>query len=993
MAHAARESVPPKRAWPEILVSNPAQKKSSFAALLKRTPHAARTDSQRITAKRLRLSIADGTPLPPRGKSGIACIAFDSRANSEIKASHSPPDAASRHQLFQTDEEYAAACSSREHDEASVAAVLQRSSTAEAAHQAALRLRRELEDGATASLMEIASEPLSQPQCVPQLPEQQLNLHVGSSKPHGDASEQEAHRRADRWAHSGSLRHLEPELIENLAVEPLPKCNIPKRTEPEEPPPRAVDPPGPFTTAQLIPIGVPERVIEHGRRVQGSLKRARRGDNGWKQARALRPEAFILEEHEALNPCGWGHVWRQRPDVDLWDAVQPNQWPDDPPEPQRPDDPHVDIEQFIQLAEEEGLTDLRCLSRVKHGFPGAKALPRRAVLGFPHVGALKHPAEFEEMNQRDIAKGFVSAGRAFPEFWPLYADPMNLVIQKGKPRATIDKSIQLTSSTRPEPIEAYNDCLLLEEERAESGGLELPTAKTYGRGAAILQSSKMRVKGGKFDLETFFRIWAKNRAFVHQSGRILETLFGIDWRVNFGEADAPDHCCDGSNAIAFFIRKEWRRLDAEYPTRDAQLKEWLDRRRALAAAANQESDEYFQWCVLAFIIYYIDDGGLAVICDGPLYNSRGEPKNEILQMHDGSELKVHWERGEFYFYVAMRIARRVGHGTPAKKQDPMSFRFELLGIDVDLTIQRLLLSHAKRREYAARIEEARKGHVTLDNGRVALEFDFIRSLMFKLMWASAVIILGKQHLYYLRRDIKAPNRLAWSAVVISSAADRELAWWQRQLERSDSCGVPLASRYDFPCSSESTIVRYSDASREESDPTASGLGGWAVIRGIFLFFEDRWSAEEVEQYSINVLEAKAKDVGRLFIDYASSIQCPVTHSMAYVDNTSSEAVAERSSAQTEGMHVLDLEHKQWLLEHSISETTERVTSIDNDVADMLSRGDVEEALRFPQSAGLPVARIVLGTHQEGAAYAQQADLVQIQGASSTRSLRGVPPTW
>ena len=46
-----------------------------------------------------------------------------------------------------------------------------------------------------------------------------------------------------------------------------------------------------------------------------------------------------------------------------------------------------------------------------------------------------------------------------------------------------------------------------------------------------------------------------------------------------------------------------------------------------------------------------------------------------------------------------------------------------------------------------------------------------------------------------------------------------------------------------------------------------------------------------------------------------------------------------------------------LLEKGIFESNERVASVDNDVVDLLSRGDVEEALRFPADCGLPCVRL------------------------------------
>ena len=777
-------------------------------------------------------------------------------------------------------------------------------------------------------------------------------IHVGSAKPHANASEAAQNQREDRAAPSGSLRVLEPELFEVLLAEPLPKCNIPKRTDPVDAPERLTDPPGPFTTAELLPAGVYEAVVRHGVQVKHALQRARRGEDAWKHAKSARPEALILEEHEALNPCARGYVWRKRADRDLWDAVQPSSWPEDPPQSS------IKVKEFLELAKQEGLVDHELIAWVQHGFPGPQGMPNRTVIGFPHVGALKFPKEFDETNKRDIENEFVSYGHEFPEFWPCVCDPMNIVIQKGKPRATIDKTMRLASRAHPEPVESYNDHIDLDEERARVGTLSLPTTKIFSRGAAILLTCGLTVKGGKFDLSTFYRMWGKQRAAVHLSGRVLETLFGHDFRVNFGERDAPDHCCRGSDAMAFFMRRELRRLDAEYPSKAPKVLEWLALRMGLATEADDYHDPEFRWAMLFFLIYYIDDSGLAVICDGPLVNTKGEPKLEIMQRQDGSEVRVHLERPEYYFFVCMSIATRIGHLTPVKKQDAMGLRFELLGIDIDLQTQRRLLTAEKRRSYLADVRRVRKGDKRLPNGLVKVKHEDANSMVHKLNFAAEVIAGGRQHLFYLRKAVHSPNELEDSAVIIDSKADGELAWWIHQLEKSDELGVPLASRWDFPCSSESTIVRYSDASREVGNLEESGFGAWAVVRGVFVYVVDRWTADEIAKFSINVLEAKAKDVsGAIIVQYAQAMGCKVTHTMAYIDNSTAEYVAERGRTHSDPMHELNLARQQWLLDLGIYETTERVASIDNDVADLLSRGDVDEALRFPSTSGLKIKKL------------------------------------
>ena len=123
----------------------------------------------------------------------------------------------------------------------------------------------------------------------------------------------------------------------------------------------------------------------------------------------------------------------------------------------------------------------------------------------------------------------------------------------------------------------------------------------------MLLTFSLRVKGGKFDLSTFYRIWGKQRPAVHLSGRVLEMLFGHELRVNFGEKDAPEHCCRASDALTYFIRCELKRLDPEYPCKVPGVVEWLAMRMGLARDAGESEDPYFRWALLFFIIYHIDD--------------------------------------------------------------------------------------------------------------------------------------------------------------------------------------------------------------------------------------------------------------------------------------------------------------------------------------------------------------------------------------------------
>lgn len=794
-------------------------------------------------------------------------------------------------------------------------------------------------------------------------------IHMGSSKPHDALGDAVGLQRVDRWAPTGSLRQLEPELHSVLEVEPMPRCNIPPRTDPEDPPERMANVPGPFTTAQLIPEPVVRRVTHHGTLIVDLFRRARKGPRGAQLARRLRPEAIVIHEAEGVYPCGRGWVWRKDPDQDLWHAVQPSSWPHHPP------DSSFKGDVFEADAKAHGLTDEQVVSWGLHGYPGSRTLPIwPAVIGYPHAGAIKNAEAMQEMNQRDIANGFVSHGHAFPEFWPCRVDPMNIVVQHGKPRATIDKTMRLSSTAHPEAVESYNDHIDLTEERKRCP-FKLVRVWQLTRAAAILATAGVTIELGKFDLSTYFRIHGKQMVHVHQSGRVLDTAYGFDFRVNFGERDAPDHTGRASDALAFFVRTELRRLAREYPSRCPRIIKWLAMRLGLARDASDLEDPAFLWSVTFFFLYYVDDAGLAAFAD-LLVDSSGRPVMLSITDGKGKVSTRQQRRSELYFEAATAIVQRYGHLTPDKKKSPMGPTLEFLGIDCVVTAMMRMLSRDKRRDYGAALETAISTAKLMPNGVLAAAYDGVNSLLHKLLSASEVIPLGRPHLFYLRKAIKGAenNKLEFHAVLLTQDVIKELEWWRAQLAKSHEHGIPFACRFSFPTSSDSTIIYYGDASREINDPAASGWGAWSVIDGTFVYVEGRWSPEEIARFSINVLETQVKDMaGKRFLQYARAQSLEPTHVMAFVDNSTAEAIAEFGRASTAGLNFLNLRRQEWLVAEGVVQATERVASVDNDIADDLSRGAIEEALRFPADADLPILRL----------HVEPAD----------RSMADVPPTW
>jgi hypothetical protein len=158
----------------------------------------------------------------------------------------------------------------------------------------------------------------------------------------------------------------------------------------------------------------------------------------------------------------------------------------------------------------------------------------------------------------------------------------------------------------------------------------------------------------------------------------------------------------------------------------------------------------------------------------------------------------------------------------------------------------------------------------------------------------------------------------------------------------------------------SVVDSYSDASRERKDAGTSGYGAWCVLNGVFCYVERRWTAHELRTYSINVLEYAAMNIGTFtFLAAARELGLPVSYVREHTDNSAAEAVAERGRPHTYEMSTLTRRRYERLVNERAYAATFRIASVDNDIADGLSRGSdkLAAAIRMAVSAGLKVRRL------------------------------------
>jgi hypothetical protein len=423
-------------------------------------------------------------------------------------------------------------------------------------------------------------------------------LLSGSAKPHAPLAEAAAHAGTpNAKISSASLRRLEPELPSVLRLEPLPAVNIMPTTEPLEPPRDTRAPPLPLTTHQLIPKPMQSKLHQHRVAVAACIERARRNE-GWRWARDHRPQPLIASEREALHPAGYGWKWEYDPELMLWFPITPSRWPEAPP------DTDIDIEHLMEWADRHEPRDREIVSEMANGYSGPSLEPIAAIDSL-HVGALKEIKHFQACTAKDRKAGIGVWGRKLPPIWPCRVDYRNVVMRREKPRVAIDKSMRLAPW-----LMSHNEAIDLEA-YAE---IEYVQVGQLGRARAILQSAGVPVVPFSFDFASYFRKTGKNRSTWWMAGTIDQDGYGVDPRVQFGDRSAPVLCGRQTCLLTDAIRRELRRLDLAYPSREASVIEYVAERLAKLESGAAELD--FVVGALYFMLAFVDDISAMIINDG-----------------------------------------------------------------------------------------------------------------------------------------------------------------------------------------------------------------------------------------------------------------------------------------------------------------------------------------------------------------------------------------
>ena len=262
----------------------------------------------------------------------------------------------------------------------------------------------------------------------------------------------------------------------------------------------------------------------------------------------------------------------------------------------------------------------------------------------------------------------------------------------------------------------------------------------------------VQVKVAKLDWEAFFRKNPKQRAYVYQSGCLLEDGVGTDWRVNFGEASAPHHTERASNAVFFFFRRELTRLEAAYPTRYPQLRAWLQYRLD-AFEASEAPVEEFCGALLFFIMAYVDDLGFAMI-DDPLFDHHGTPVIITIFDESGVPRLVHQTTAQLYFDAAIGISEIIGHTAPLKKRQRPGRGMILIGHGIDMDAWIRFLDADKAEKYRKHVDEIVDAPSLAAPGGRRVELKSAESLAHRLVHAAEVVPLGRAYYFHISQCLR-----------------------------------------------------------------------------------------------------------------------------------------------------------------------------------------------------------------------------------------------
>jgi hypothetical protein len=620
-------------------------------------------------------------------------------------------------------------------------------------------------------------------------------------------------------------------------------------------------------------------------------------------------------------------------------SLQPTRWPDRPPSTD------LDIRAIRrEFRAHPDFTDRWLRGAISHGNPAVGACPLESYFAAPHASAYVQAEQWQRQVAKERQNGWGRAGfnRSLGLIsWPERLAPTSMVERKGNWRLCHDLSW-------PRPPSESDDDAVVSPNTADFGVLVVVFVQL---GQLCMMVAIMAVAGvivlvWKFDLSKAYKRTGQQRATTW-----YRTYLGDEGpqtldRVAFGQKDGPSSFSRQSSFGVFVINRELDYADQCYPTQDPALRAWQLAR--FSAATAQGAAEPSAWMRLFFVLCFIDDYGGASFDDllfradlSPVYDSRGQQRR----------------RASLHFDVSRSVLERFGHyleDEPEKMTHP-STSMVLLGGQIDVVAEELLLDPTKRRVYA----DALDAFLSPDGLSRPISPARLMSLAFKLLVVCETAPYARQ---WLHSAFRALRRRADVQLQDEAELREDFQRFLRLLRGESRIAVPFACRQSFPFANQpELVVKYDDASGDDSQnpfapPTdgVAGYGGWFVRGRTLFFYWGLWTAEELRLYHITVLEAV---ISFWSLQLAKAAVPEISHVLEFTDNTGAEWLARRESPHAPRLQRVSARRTDLLLRLRIFARTLRVASKINTWADDLSRQRVAKVLREAAALGLRAQRL------------------------------------
>ena len=247
-------------------------------------------------------------------------------------------------------------------------------------------------------------------------------------------------------------------------------------------------------------------------------------------------------------------------------------------------------------------------------------------------------------------------------------------------------------------------------------------------------------------------------------------------------------------------------------------------------------------------------------------------------------------------------------------------RIELLGVDLDLVEGRMRLAAGKRERYAALCRESAACQ--------CMHLSEFRELLGKLTFASIVYPKGRQWVAPCWRSFKLSLRSPGSQKIFITRHVRvALLRWASELEDSGHVGVPMACREWVPLYGAPGVgVIYADASGEE------GWAAWTFVSGVVYMVSGVWGPLDLDLI-IADKELIASTIGLFVLGEAHHFQ----YVWEFTDNTVALSAIRSLTPSTPLSQRLCAARVVWCSDRSVFVMAERITSANNEWADIGSR--------------------------------------------------------